>query len=161
MNKHKFFIAGLSVLLFAASCKKMDVQPAPEKQNVATASDWKTAADWTSSKEEKYTVNSSKFQDNAISSAVIENGLVLVYMKNASVTEALPSQQKDIYWYYQVSEKTIEINADVYGTDELDNKTNFKYFVLTEDKLKTLEEQGHSKSELMALTYENAASLLK
>ncbi len=161
MNKHKLFIAGLSVLLFAASCKKTDVSPTKEKQNVATASDWKSAADWTSSKEEKYIVNSSKFQDNSISSAIIENGLVLVYMKNASLIEALPSQQKDIYWYYQVSENTIEINADVYGTDELENKTNFKYFVLTEERLKSLEEKGHSRSELMGLTYEDAATLLK
>jgi hypothetical protein len=40
------------------------------------------------------------------------------------------------------------------------NSTTFKYFVLTAQQIKDLEAKGHSKIELMTLTYEKAAELL-
>lgn len=165
MNKRTLSILGLGLLLGFASCKKSEVEvPAPsasEQSTVATA--WKTVSSWQSSKEDKFTTFSGAIQDNSITADVVENGLVLLFMKNGSGATGLPFQAKggqDIYWNYQVSENQILINADAY-TGEVSNQAAFRYFVISEQKLKDLESQGTSRIGLMTLTYENAATLLK
>jgi hypothetical protein len=166
MNKHKFLILGMTLALFAASCKKQDTEGNKETATEAVqAAEWRSAAEWSSSKEEKYTSYSTSMQDKSITADVVENGMVLVYAKYGNEVFSLPHQSKgavDAFWHYQVSENTIAIDADVYSENAtMDNKQTFSYFILSADKIKSLEEQGHTISELMTLNYENAKSLLK
>jgi hypothetical protein len=168
MNKHKFLILGMTLALFAASCRKNDVEgnkkTAAEAAAVQTT-EWRSAADWSSSKEEKYTSYSTTLQDKSITSDVVENGIVLVYAKYGNEVFSLPHQVKgavDAFWHYQVSENTISIDVDVYSDNAtIDNKQTFSYFILSADKIKSLESNGHTVSDLITLTYENAQNLLK
>ena len=167
MNKHKFLIMGMTLALFAASCKKNDLQGdnTPAAEAAVQTTEWKSAADWSSSKEEKYTSYSTSIQDKSITSDVVENGLVLVYAKYGNDVFSLPHQSKgavNAFWHYQVSENTIAIDVDVYSENAtIDNKQTFSYFIISADKIKSLETNGHTVSELMTLTYENAKNLLK
>ncbi len=163
MNKHKFFVLGISLSLLAVSCRKQDVVSDKASPEVML-SEWKAMNNWSALKEDKYTSYNNSITDNALTVDVIENGLVLVYMKAGTHIESLPFQQKgktDAYWYYQVSENTIQLNAYVYSAAAISNQQAFRYFIINADKLKSLEENGHSQSELMSLNYENAAALLK
>ena len=166
MNKHKFLTIGLAVALFATSCRKNDLavnedQPTPAVQTA----EWRSAGDWTSSKEDNYTSYSTNIQDPSITKDVVENGLVLLYAKYGNEVFSLPHQTKGVVnasWHYEISENTLAIDADVYSENAtMDNKQSFSYFILTSDKIKSLEESGHNMSELMTLTYENAKNLLK
>ena len=165
MNKQKFLTLGLAVVLFAASCKKQDVEIQEAPTPAPDATEWKTAASWTSSREANYTSFTTSLQDRSITADVIENGIVLVYAKYGNEVFSLPHQSKgsvNASWHYQVVENTISIDVDVYSENaEIDNKQHFNYFILTSDKIKSLEGNGHSISELMILNYENAKSLLK
>ena len=165
MNKQKFLTLGLAVVLFAASCKKQDVEIQEAPTPAAEATEWKTAASWTSSREANYTSFTTSLQDRSITADVIENGIVLVYAKYGNEVFSLPHQSKgsvNTSWHYQVVENTISIDVDVYSENaEIDNKQHFNYFILTSDKIKSLEGNGHSISELMTLNYENAKNLLK
>jgi len=164
MNNHKFLILGLGLALFAASCKKQDLE-AKQEDAVVTQTEWTNANNWTSSKEESYTSYSTIIQDKSITADVVENGLVLVYMRNGRTLSALPHQQKEganAFWYYQVSENTITLSADVFTANmQPDNKQYFSYFIVSSEKIKALGEKGHTMSELMTLSFENAKSLLQ
>src|SRR5690349_6397661 len=159
MNKHKFLIMGMTLALFAASCKKNDLQANKETASEAAvqSTEWKSAADWSSSKEEKYTSYSTTIQDKSITADIVENGMVLVYAKYGNDVFSLPHQSKGVvntFWHYEVSENTIAIDVDVYSEKaKVDNKQTFSYFILSADKIKSLETNGHSVSELMTLTY--------
>src|SRR5205809_1139513 len=92
--------------------------------------------------------------------------LVLVYKKSGSTVTALPYEEQaatgSYFWYYQVASGSLSITADAYdGAKTPSADQSFKYFVVSADKLAELEAQGHSKAELMKLTYENAAAILK
>jgi len=173
MKKLKLPVLGFGLMLLIASCKKNDAQYGTMPTNPATAtaatsvvkasSDWKTATTWASSKHEKFTTYNSKIADSSITSAVTSSGLILAFAKNSNDVHALPYQQKgtsDAYWYYQVSKGAITFSCDVYSGSASVNTTTFQYFVLTAEQLKDLETKGHSKAELMQLSYENAAALL-
>ena len=152
--------------LFATSCKKQDTQvEKPAATEAAQAIEWRAAPEWSSSKEEKYTSHSASMQDNSITADIVENGLVLVYAKYGNEIFSLPHQSKgavDAFWHYQVAENTISIDVDVYSENAtIDNKQNFSYFILSADKIKSLEEKGHTISESMTLNYENAKNLLR
>ena len=166
MNKQKFLLIGISVALFAASCKKQDLQG--DRETVTPdipSAEWKSAPDWNSSKDESYTSYSTSIADKSITPDVVENGIVLVYAKYGNEVFTLPHQSKgavNAFWHYQVSENTIVIEVDVYSENAtIDNGQAFSYFILTADKIRTLEENGHTMSQLMTLNYEDAKSLLK
>lgn len=163
MNKRNFFILGLSAMLFAASCKKQDVVPAENTKDVVQ-SEWKTMGNWTSSKEDGYTAYNNSIDDKAITAEVVENGMILVFIRDGNKVESMPYQQtgkNEAYWHYQVSENNIQLNADVSGARSLDKLQSFIYFIISPDKLKALEAQGHSQDELMTFTYDKASTLLK
>ena len=156
----------MTVALFAASCKKQDMQAEKETATeTVQTTEWKQAAEWKSSREEKYTSYSTSMQDKSITADIVENGLVLVFAKYGNEVFSLPHQSKgtvDAFWHYQVSENSIAIDVDVYSENAtIDNKQTFSYFILPADKIKSLEESGHTMSELMTLTYESAKNLLK
>lgn len=174
MKKHKLPVVGFAaLLLLMASCRKNDVQntstPAAVP-TVATASaakttstDWTPATTWTPSKHEKFTTYNSTIADSSITSDVTSSGLVLAFAKNGTEVHALPYQEKgasDSYWYYQVSKSAITFSCDVYSAAQSLNTTTFKYFVLNAQQLKEQEAKGHSKIDLMQLSYDKAAELL-
>lgn len=167
MNKHKFLAALLFAGVAFTACKKTDVQQnVPTQTSAATpSSEWKTVSSWSSEKEEQYTVYNSTIEDNSITSAIASDGLVLAYKKSNGVAQVLPFEEKinggSYFWYYQVSEGSITISADAYGSAKQPSIEGIRYFVLSADKLNELEGKGYSKARLMKLSYENAAALLK
>lgn len=176
MNKHKLSILGLSLMILITSCRKVDVQQDKQAAVPAAAvattkeatsskvSAWQTVTGWKSNKEEKYTAFSTTISDNALTSATIANGLVLVYMKSGDNTIALPSQEKgsNKYWYYQASEGQLTINCDVYGTNQqIGQAPDIKYFVISEQQINELETAGKSKMNLIGLSYNDALTTLK
>lgn len=163
MNKRSLLILTLAASVFATSCKKQDSLTS-ENTATALAPEWKSAGKWTAATTDDATVYSSTITDKALTSPIVENGLVLVYMKTASGVQSLPYQEtgtSGTYWYYQVSQNGIELNAETKGQVSVEDNKNFNYFIVSAEKLKTLEAQGHTQMELMSLTYENAAALLK
>jgi len=169
MNKHKLMVLGLSVVLFASSCKKNDMESTVAQSSAASAvksSDWKSISKWSTQSQENYTVYSSNLQDSTISSSVASQGLVLAYKKNGTTISALPYEEKagtgSYFWYYQVSQGGISIMVDAYGGATTPaSSLGFKYFVISADKLNQLESAGHSKAELMKSSYDEASALLK
>jgi hypothetical protein len=168
MKKHTFAAAALSVILLATSCKKNDVQSptaAGTTTTDAVASSWKTVSNWSKESAEGYAVYSSNIQDSAITASVAADGLVLVYKNGTSGAIALPAEEKatgkSYFWYYQVSEGSLLINADAYGSATSPAGQTIKYYVLSADQLSSLEAKGYSKAELMKLSYETASAILK
>jgi hypothetical protein len=170
MNKHKLTVlASFAFIMIAGTaCRKADTQheasPAALAASTEKSIKWNSVSDWNSSKQDKFTIHYGKIQDSTISASVASKGLVLVFKKNGTAVNALPFDEtgtKNAFWYYQVSEGTILINSDVYGSDQsLDKSSSFQHFIISENQLKDLEAQGHSKLELMGLSYEKASSLL-
>ena len=167
MNKRQLFVAGLSAALVFTACKKQDVQnEAPEAAVAAPVAEWKSVGNWSAQSQDKYTVYSTTIEDKNITASVAASGLVLAYKKSANGTTALPFEEKgtegSYFWYYQVSEGNFQIVADAYGKAVAPSADQgFNYFVVTAEKLNELNEKGYTKAELMKLTYETAAALLK
>jgi hypothetical protein len=177
MNKHKFLVLGLGAVLLFTACKKADLQQATTAAAAATAAtaaaattnstsaNWRSISNWSAQSQDKYTVYSTQVTDSSITSPVASKGLVLVYKRSGNTVTALPYEEKattgSYFWYYQVASGTLSVIADAYdGAKTPAADQSFKYFVLSADKLATLETQGHTKAELMKLTYENAAAIL-
>ena len=163
MNKQKLSILGLSLMILVASCRKTDVEAPVSADTTQTTVNWKSVSSWQSGTEDNVTTYNGRIQDSSITADVVENGLVLVYLKSANTISGLPVQLKgtnEISWNYQVSENLIQVNADV-NTGSFSQDVSFRYFVLDQQKLNALETQGKTRDGLMTLTYENAATLLK
>ena len=174
MNKHTLPVIGFSLLLLITSCKKTDVQQennlaSPAATTVATASstasvsDWKTLSNWNSSKSEKFTSYNAIVEDSSISNAVAGAGLVLAFVKNGNTVSALPFEEKgssNSYTYYQVARGSIIFSSDVYSGTSSMNAASFKYFVFSPEQLKDLEAKGHSKAELLQLSYEGLTAVV-
>jgi|GEM_PF-1528593 len=175
MNKQKFLILGMSVALLVTACKKNDLQQsvaaastttAAAAATASTSANWRSISNWSAQSQDKYTTFTSAIGDSSISGSVASKGLVLVYKKSGSTVTALPYEEQaatgSYFWYYQVASGNLSITADAYdGAKTPAADQSFKYFVVSADKLAELEAQGHSKAELMKLTYENAAAILK
>jgi len=171
MNKHQILVAVLGATLVFASCKKSDVQNdmslSQRMNNIKyAAAQWKTLNNWSSESEEKYTVYSNSVEDQNITSSVASKGLVLAYKKTSGSIATLPSDEKtangSYFWYYQISNGNIVFSADAYGqAGKPGAEQNFAYFIVSPEKLKDLEAKGYSKAQVMKLSYENAAALLK
>ncbi|GAC1418148.1 MAG: hypothetical protein NVS9B7_07650 [Flavisolibacter sp.] len=169
MKKHKLSILGISMVLLITSCKKNDVlQPEAAKATAGVQKtsgpsvQWKPVTAWTTTKMENVSLFSSTIEDAAITAAVAGNGLVLVYKKNSAGVNALPFQENGTNnsWYYQVSQNTITINCNSNSGQSLGNSHSFSYFIISSEKINELVKKGHSKIELMQLSYENATALL-
>jgi len=168
MNKHKILVAVLGAALVFASCKKSDVQAnnAAKSSSTSVAAQWKSLNNWSSQSEDQYTVYSNSVTDSSITSSVASQGLVLAYKKTSSSIVTLPSDESassgSYFWYYQISNGNIVFSADAYGQAEKPGTSqSFAYFVISPEKLNDLQSKGYSKAQLMKLSYENAAALLK
>lgn len=181
MKNVKLPVLGLSLVLLMASCKKNDYrEAAPSDATTATAStkadslNWKTSSTWENADQGSFSVHYCTIQDSTITSDVVDNGMVLVFKKNGSAINALPFEETTSaaqsstettnpnYWYHQVATGTLLISCDLYKAAATpDNANSFNYFVLTPEKLQSLETSGYTAEKLMNLDYKAAAALLK
>ncbi|HEU4471689.1 MAG TPA: hypothetical protein VFR58_11430 [Flavisolibacter sp.] len=164
MKKNHFILACTMLALFAVSCKKNDVQeelPAATETSV-TAPEWKSLSTWAPGGGSVISATSS---EAAVDAAVAADGMVLVYAKQGGSAQALPFEEKkngkSTYWYYEVSEGSVTVNADGYDMEPQAAKDlGFRFFVLSPGQVQALEEKGHTRSSLMDLSYEAAKALL-
>ena len=127
---------------------------------------WISSAAWEVEKQEDFSIYYINVEDVAITPDVVDNGLVLLFKNDNASLSALPVEEdaktSSRYWYHQVTEGNIMISVDSYGAAVApDASSNFKYFILSPEKLKELEGKGQSIDFLMNLTYQQAAALLK
>lgn len=175
MKTVKFPILCLAVTLFAASCKKNDVQGETSSESTAAtaASDlsWKTISQWENDDQGTFSVHYFTIADSSITADVADNGLVLVYKKADTNVNTLPFEEGNPgdastasntanYWYHQVSEGSLLVSCDVYTGKADDAANSFKYFVITPEKLESLASDGYDAEKLMNLSYNDAAALL-
>jgi hypothetical protein len=173
------------LLLCATSCKKTDFQDElPQEAQITSAAladstssssasidisketGWYSATTWEVEKQEDFSIFYINVPDAAITSEVVDNGLVLLFKNDRSSLSSLPveenSKSESRYWYHQVTEGNIMISVDSYGAAlSPDASSNFKYFILTPEKLQELEAQGQTVESLMNLSYQEASALLK
>ena len=162
------------VLLF--SCKKSDLKEelaSDNSQGIASTvslkeSSWKTLPKWNQVNQQSYSIYYSSLKDANITADVANDGLVLVYKKDATknTTVELPYEEKvgntTYYWYYQISEGKVLVSCDIYGTsntETLSTANNFKYIPISKDALSKLEGKGYSRTQLMALPYEQVSGM--
>jgi hypothetical protein len=162
MKKYKVSLVGFALMLMVASCKKEDVQVknTPASTTASPASQWKSLANWSTSTSDNQTNYSSKLSDSTITGGVATGGLVLVFKKSGSTIQSLPFQETEskTYWYYQVSKGTVQVNSN---NNQNLNEQSFSYFVITPEKLSSLEASGKTRLDLLQLSYEQAVALLK
>ena len=179
MKNSKLPLITLSLVLFFASCKKEDTKQSAESTATATAlsaadtTGWASISQWQKADQGTFSIHYFTIQDSSITSDVADNGLVLVFKKNGSNINSLPFEEtanastttqetNPNYWYHQVSEGSLLISYDVYkAAATADVANTFKYFVLTPEKLQTLQSSGYTTEKLMNLGYAEVANLLK
>jgi hypothetical protein len=167
MNKHKFLTVAISGLLLVTACKKSDVQHEDSTATgTNTAWQWKSLSNWSSETGEEATVYSTTIEDPAITADIAANGMVIVFKNSGSGVAAMPYEEAvsggSYSWYYQIAEGSLTIQAEVSGNVSAPaTGQGVHYFILTTDKLKELDTKGHSKEELMKLSFENAQAILK
>jgi hypothetical protein len=162
MKKYKVSLVGFALMLMVASCKKEDVQVknTAASTTASPASQWKSLTNWSTSTSDNQTNYSSKLSDSTITGGVATGGLVLVFKKSGSTIQSLPFEETEskTYWYYQVSKGTVQVNSN---NNQNLNEQSFSYFVVTPEKLSSLEASGKTRLDLLQLSYEQAVALLK
>jgi len=184
MKNVKFSILGLSLLLLTASCKKDDFQETDQTATEAVATEtadagWQSAANWETVNQESLSVQYFTISDENITDEVADKGLVLLFKKNATAINALPFEEANAgtakaeeavadeksnanYWYHQVAKGSLLVSCDVYNASATPNTADsFKYFIITPEKLQSLEKEGYTTDKLMSLSYAEAAALLE
>jgi hypothetical protein len=163
MKNYQVSLFGVALMVLVVSCKKEDVQA----KNTATSTvsstiQWKSLKNWSSTGSDSQATLSSKVSDSSITSSVAAGGLALVFKKNGTDVQSLPFQENDskTFWYYQISKGSVQINVDNNSGDNL-NSQAFSYFIITPEKLSSLEASGKTKLDLLQLSYEQAVALLK
>jgi hypothetical protein len=167
MNKHNL-ILGLALVSIFTACRKNDLpaneatEPQPLVAEVKATNNWKSVSSWSSNASGNTTSFSSRLEDTRLSSDVVTKGLVLVFMKKGENVVSLPFTEEGtkLNWHYQVSDNVLQINGDASGTTKVSSE-QISYFVISPEKIKSLEAEGTSKIDLMSFTYEKAAAVLK
>ena len=161
--KNNFLALMLMGLVAFASCKKTDVPttqdevetPAITAVSGVKLSAWQQPATWNANASNG-SVEAS-LSDNAISSEVVNEGMVLVYAQKGNDRSAMPFQANNASWFYQVSEGSIAIYGN--GAAGSEKEMSFSYVVLSKEQVATLESNGTSKSDLLNLSFEQAKQL--
>lgn len=157
-------------LLFFASCKKNDLDketnPETAIENIATPasqpskiSAWNTISNWDENTSNSSVLYNGTINNAALTTETLNDGLVLVFAKNANSFMSLPVQTSDVYWYYQVSEGKIVITGK--GANNSSKNLNFSYVIISKSQLDALEIKGKSKSDLINLSFQQAQELFK
>jgi len=166
MKHYKLPLLGFALVLLIASCRKEDVRQTNEVDSItsgtATKAQWNSFGTWENSKAENVTTYYSKVADSSITTDVVNAGMVLVYKKSGNEIQSLPFQEKGskTYWYYQASKGSVRINSDNNDGQNL-SAQSFTYYIVTPQQLSNLEANGKTKFDLLQMSFEQAASLLK
>ena len=164
MKNYQVSLFGFALMLLVVSCKKEDVQAknTATSSTVSSTAQWKSLTSWSNSGSDNQSTLSSKVSDSTITSNVAAGGLVLVFKKSGTDVQSLPLQESSskAFWYYQVSKGSLQINVDDNSANNLSSQS-FSYFVITPEKLSSLEASGKTRMDLLQLTYDQAAALLK
>jgi hypothetical protein len=175
MKSSKLPILGFSFLLAVSSCQKNDFNE--ESPNPAATSavlnavdtiGWTSSVQWETADQETFAVHYFTIEDQTITSDVADNGLVLLFKRSGQDITALPFEEGEStedapanYWYHQIMEGSLLVSCDVYSNKATPDAANsFKYFVITPEKLQSLQTDGHTTEKLMSLSYTEAAALL-
>lgn len=175
MNTKKILFVVLGAGLLMSSCQKEDYTDTEntavgksELLNNADTVGWQKAGDWKTAEQDGFSVRYIDVEDESITSDVADNGLVLLYKKSGSSIHALPFDEAtkndeggSSYWYHQVSEGNILIAQDVTEeTAKVSPESSFRYFIITPEKLRSLEADGYNAEALINLDYAAAKALL-
>jgi hypothetical protein len=127
----------------------------------AVLSDWKPVSTWNTVKKQAGTTWSGTIEDAAITSDIVNNGLILVFAKNGNAGQSLLYMQAgDAYWYYQVEAGRITINTEtVNGNASIDKDQSFQYVMLSKEQLDELETKGVTRDDLVKLSWEEATTM--
>lgn len=152
----KIILPCLAVLLILASCKKTDIEN-PETQSSETSasvaanlSGWKTIGNWTAANNNY----EASISDQKITSDIAGEGLVLLYAKGKAI-QLLPGQVEKTYFYYQVEDGSIQINAST----DFNKSLEFSYIIFSKEQLSSMEQKGINKSQLMKMSYQQVSQL--
>jgi hypothetical protein len=166
MKNYKLPLMGFAFVLLITSCRKEDFQENSSTTTSATTTtgSWKSLANWSTARvNDSTTTLFSLISDTAISEAVANSGLVLLFKKNGSRIQSLPFEDKSTgtYWYYQISKGLLRIdrNNSTTSAKNFDGQT-FTYFVFNPEQISTLAAKGKTKLDLMQLTYNQALELV-
>lgn len=169
MKKNKFSALTLALVVLCAGCQK-DIHEdalAAETNTVGTTtipppvlSAW-TTVDKQAKNAGEVPVSYNNIEDTAISTDVLENGLVLVFAKMSGATRQLPFIAENAEWYYEISAGSISITSKAADKQAAADSQSVQYIVFSSTQLSELSNNGISKDQLINLSYEKAVSLFK
>lgn len=155
-----------SMLFILASCSKTDLQQSTPTQNTASisskssqVSSWKSISNWSGSQQQNLKQFSGTLLDSAITSDIVQKGLVLVYSKNGATVQSLPFNSSNQSWFYHISAGSVKIEA-IGDVSNLIQGQNFRYIILNNEQLNKLASQGKTKIDLMNLSHDSLLNLL-
>jgi outer membrane protein assembly factor BamB len=163
MKYLKLTVLFSGMIVLASSCRKNDfAAEVPTEISIPTATDvkWISLTNWSSKQSENTTTFFNRVSDTSITYSVAKAGMILVYKKDGSSIKALPLQDGTVSWNYQVSTGALLINSENNDGSNL-SKSGFSYFIITPEKLSALQAGGKTRMDLLNLSYEQAADLLK
>jgi hypothetical protein len=127
----------------------------------ATLSAWKPVNSWNTLKKQASTTWSGTIDDAAITTDIVNNGLILVFAKTGNSGQSLLYMQAgDVYWYYQVETGRIIINTEtVNGNTSIDKGQSFQYVILSKEQLEELASKDVTNDKLISMSWEKASEL--
>ncbi|MFL5772648.1 MAG: hypothetical protein ACJ75F_05795 [Flavisolibacter sp.] len=179
MKKLQAPIAGAIILLLAtAGCRKdfqenhssnsTEATPTLKtetvKQNGITESEWQGNLSWTSVERPTYSIFFTTIKSD-ISAETADAGIVRVFKSSANgKQQSLPFEEtvngQKYYWYYQVTEGTVMIAVDAYGSkNNPADASLFKTVVLNKDAVTSLVAKGNSRAGLMDMSVETITAV--
>jgi hypothetical protein len=170
MKRISIIAAGI-LMIAASSCTKDELRSEQEFTEpvvevtatatpVATVSEWQPVREWSVAQESKS--QAGTISNAAITTDVVDNGLVLVFAKKGDVAQSLPYTDGDIYWNYQVEAGQVSINAAATTeAGKIDRQQAFQYIVLSKEQVDALETKGVSRDQLINMSYLQAIALTK
>ena len=150
-------LASLFVIALS-SCSKNDIETAGMPEVPAmNLSSWKPIAAWETSPADSSSLT-GRIQDNQITAAVADGGMVLVFKNDGSQVASLPLTENGRAWTYQVTAGGVDVYVD--GSTSPAASNTFQYVIFNASQLKDLEQQQVTKSSLLDMSYEQVSNLI-
>lgn len=167
MKALKYFVVSAAMFSLVA-CSKSDMQsPIGSGETEVVSTTGSSLATWSSVPNLGKGTDvafAGEIKNSAISSEVVESGMVLVFGKANNQIQSLPFQENNTnlrYWYYHVSEGSVLIQASAATKNaEVSNPQDFAVVVLKADQLEQLEADGTTRDMLMGMSLEQLSTVL-
>ena len=164
MKNNKFLSLLIGLFAFTACQKDVSKELAPETTETENASvsailSGLTTVNKESTTEDGNAVIYTRIADAAISTEVLQNGLVLVFAKTSSGMQQIPQTIDGIEWSYEITVGGITISATNIQSRIAANSQSVQYIIISEEQLNELANNGIAKEELLNLSYEKASLL--